>query len=168
MVGIDEVVVQLFRIAGIQFPVDDHESPPDFQEQAAQLRFSDAVFPKTGLDGEDLRPMPAAIGKFPLTAISAKGAIAVGMDFSGTQLQGADFEGADLRGTSFEGADLRGAGFRGANLAHTKFMGADLTSLKLATGGTKPCQFAGATVTEEQLAEAILDPGFRLDQPAPA
>jgi uncharacterized protein YjbI with pentapeptide repeats len=120
------------------------------------------------LDGEDLRPLPAAIGKFPLTAISAKGAIAVGMDFSGTQLQGVDFEGADLRGTSFEGADLRGANFRNANLAHTKFMGADLTSLKLATGGAKPCQFAGAKVTEEQLAEAILDAGFKLGQPAPA
>ena len=35
-------------------------------------------------DGEDLRALPGAIGKFPLTAISAKNSIAVGMDFSGT------------------------------------------------------------------------------------
>ena len=111
------------------------------------------------LDGEDLRPLPAAVGKFPLTAISAKRAIAVGMDFSGTQLQGADFEGADLRGVSFEGADLRGANFRGANLAHAKFLGADLTTLKLTTGGFKPCCFEDAVVTDEQLAEAIRDPG---------
>ncbi len=120
------------------------------------------------LDGEDLRPLPSAIGKFPLTAISAKRAVAVGMDFTGTQLQGADFEGADLRGTSFEGADLRGVNFRNANLAHAKFMGADLRALKLASGGAKPCQFAGAKITEGQLAEAILEPGFSLDQPPPA
>lgn len=114
------------------------------------------------LDGEDLRPLPAAIGKFPLTAVSAKGVIAVGMDFSGTQLQGADFEGADLRGTSFEGADLRGASFRNANLAHTKFLAADLRALKLTTGSMRPCRFDGAKVGEEQLAEAILDPDFKL------
>jgi uncharacterized protein YjbI with pentapeptide repeats len=116
------------------------------------------------LDGEDLRPLPGSVGKFPLTAISAKRAIAVGMDFSGTQLQGADFEAADLRGASFEGADLRGANFSGANLAHAKFLAADLTSLQLASGGAKPCRFDGTMVQREQLVEAILDADFKLPE----
>jgi uncharacterized protein YjbI with pentapeptide repeats len=73
------------------------------------------------LDGEDLRPLAAVMRGRALTAMSAKRARAIGVDFSGTQLQGANFEGADLRDADFTGADLRGATFRGANLRHARF-----------------------------------------------
>lgn len=106
-------------------------------------------------DGEDLRPLATAIGKFKLTAISARKVIAAGVDFSCTELQGANFEGADLRGASFEGADLRGVKFAGARLHHAKFIGADMRPLALKTGGTLPCDLTGVELSAEQRAEAI-------------
>jgi len=109
------------------------------------------------LDGEDLRPLGGYIGKYKLTAISAKHVIAAGIDFSGTELQGADFEGADLRGASFEGADLRGAIFRNARLRHAKFMGADLRTLQLRSGDLQPCDFTCADLSDEQSAAAVVD-----------
>jgi uncharacterized protein YjbI with pentapeptide repeats len=109
------------------------------------------------LDGEDLRPLETGIGKFQLTAISARNAVAVGMNLSGAQLQGADFAGADLRDVNFEGADLRGINFRDANLAHARFESADLTSLRLKSGGTRSCDFTGARFTQKQLANALLE-----------
>jgi uncharacterized protein YjbI with pentapeptide repeats len=107
------------------------------------------------LDGMDLRPLPATIGKFKLTAISARRAIAAGVDFSCTELQGANFEDADLRGASFEGADLRGVNFKGANLHHTRFLGADMRPLELKSGEVLPCNLAGTDFSAEQRSEVI-------------
>jgi uncharacterized protein YjbI with pentapeptide repeats len=106
-------------------------------------------------DGEDLRPLATAIGKFKLTAISAKNVIAAGVDFSCTELQGANFDGADLRGANFEGSDLRGVKFARARLHHARFLGADMRPLALKTGGTLPCDLTGVELTAEQRAEAI-------------
>ena len=107
------------------------------------------------IDGVDLRPLSDAIGKFKLTAISARGVIAPGIDFSCTELQGANFENADLRGASFEGSDLRGAKLRGALLHHAKFLGADMRPLRLKSGATMACDLANTDFTAEQRAQAL-------------
>jgi len=96
------------------------------------------------LDDEDLRPLAGAFRGRPLQALSAKRARAIGLDFSGAQLQGAMFDLADLRGAVFEGADLRGASFRGAKLSHARFSRADLTPLVGANGKLHHPVFAGA------------------------
>jgi uncharacterized protein YjbI with pentapeptide repeats len=106
-------------------------------------------------DDEDLRPVGAQIGQYKLTAISARRAIASGVDFSCTELQGANFEGADLRGASFEGADLRGVNLHGAKLQHAKFTAADLRPLELRSGGVQACDVSGSEISPEQLAAAI-------------
>jgi uncharacterized protein YjbI with pentapeptide repeats len=107
------------------------------------------------LDGLDLRPLTSAIGKFKLTAISARNVMAAGVDFSCTELQGANFENADLRGASFEGADLRGVKLKGAKLHHAKFLGADMRSLLLKSGDLLACDLSDADLTAEQRAQAI-------------
>jgi uncharacterized protein YjbI with pentapeptide repeats len=107
------------------------------------------------LDGEDLRPLTNTIGKFKLTAISARNVIAAGVDFSCTELQGANFENADLRGASFEGADLRGVKFRGAKLHHAKFLGADMHPLLLKSGELLACDVNDTDFSANQRAEAI-------------
>lgn len=107
------------------------------------------------LDGKDLRPFAHMIGKFKLTAISARKVIAAGVDFSCTELQGANFEGADLRGASFEAADLRGVNFAAAQLRHAKFLGADMRPLELKNGGVLTCNVSDADFTPEQRAEAV-------------
>jgi uncharacterized protein YjbI with pentapeptide repeats len=86
------------------------------------------------LDGEDLRPLAIAFAGRCLTAMSAKEACAIGVDFSGAQLQAANFRGADLRDADFTGADLRGASFEGAVLWHARFARADLRPLSLGDG----------------------------------
>ena len=96
------------------------------------------------LDGEDMRPLRAALRGRALTGLSARGALAIGMDFSGSELQGAMFDGADLRGAVFEHADLRGASFRGAKLSHARFSRADLAPLFLADGRVQCTDFTGA------------------------
>jgi uncharacterized protein YjbI with pentapeptide repeats len=70
--------------------------------------------------------------------------MAVGVDFSSSQLQGAHFDGADLRNADFRGADLRGASFAGANLAHARFAGANTGSLLLPNGRRLPARFKDA------------------------
>lgn len=107
------------------------------------------------LDGFDLRPLAAVIGKFKLTALSAKNTIAAGVDFSCTELQGANFEGADLRGASFEGSDLRGTRFTKALLRHAKFLGADMRPLELKWGDKLPCDINDTDFSPEQRAEAV-------------
>ena len=107
------------------------------------------------LDHADLRPVAAMIGKYRLTAISAKHVIAAGVDFSCTELQGANFEGADLRGASFEGADLRGVRLKGALLHHAKFGGADMRPLQLKSGDILPCELADTAFSATQRAEAV-------------
>lgn len=109
------------------------------------------------IDGADLRPLADVMGKFKLTAVSARGVIAPGVDFSCTELQGANFENADLRGASFEGSDLRGVKFHNALLHHAKFLGADMRPLRLKTGDLLPCDLAGAEFTADQRAEAIFE-----------
>jgi uncharacterized protein YjbI with pentapeptide repeats len=106
-------------------------------------------------DGEDLRPLADVVRTAKLTAISAKGAIGVVMDFSGCELQGANLENADLRGASFENADLRGVRFHNARLDHARFKGADLRPLKLHSGDYLACDFTGAALAEDQLETAI-------------
>jgi uncharacterized protein YjbI with pentapeptide repeats len=107
------------------------------------------------LDGADLRPIADVVGKFKLTAISARGVIAPGVDFSCAELQGANFENADLRGASFEGADMRGVKLRGALLHHAKFLGADMRPLSLKSGDMLPCDLTDAELTVEQRAQAL-------------
>ena len=107
------------------------------------------------LDDFDLRPIAGQIGKFKLTAIFARRAIAAGIDFSCTELQGANFEGADLRGASFEGADLRGVRFKGAQLQHARFLGADMRPLQLDSGELLPCDLTDTAFSPLQQAEAV-------------
>jgi uncharacterized protein YjbI with pentapeptide repeats len=107
------------------------------------------------LDGMDLRPVAAQIGKYKLTAISAKGVVAAGVDFSCTELQGANFEGGDLRGASFEGADLRGVRFKGAQLHHARFLGADMRPLVLKSGEILDTDISETAFSAAQRAEAV-------------
>jgi uncharacterized protein YjbI with pentapeptide repeats len=96
------------------------------------------------LDGFDLRPANTLFPKQLLAGLSARGAMAVGVDFSDTQLQGAVFDDADLRGANFRGADLRGASFRRAKLNHAVFDKADLTALEVQGGQRRAARFDGA------------------------
>jgi uncharacterized protein YjbI with pentapeptide repeats len=108
------------------------------------------------LDGEDLRPLQSFFAGRPLSALSARNAVAIGVDFSGCQLQGVRFDGADLRDANFTGADLRGASFVGANLHHARFDRADMTSLMLANGTALAPNLASAQANAEQFSDAIL------------
>jgi uncharacterized protein YjbI with pentapeptide repeats len=110
------------------------------------------------LDGEDLRPLQKLVVSRPLSAISARNAIGVGLNFSGCQLQAARFDGADLRDADFTGADLRGASFRGAKIAHARFDKADLRSLQLDSGLVRQADFTDAAGGREQFDTALLDP----------
>lgn len=96
------------------------------------------------LDRLDLRPAATAFAGKRLVGLSARGALAVRVDFSGAELPGANFDDADLRGASFKGADLRGASFRRANLAHAVFQDADTSALPLRDGRARPVQLDGA------------------------
>ncbi len=106
------------------------------------------------LDDEDLRPLQNLLQKALLTALSACRVLAIGVNFSGSQLQGAQFDGADLREANFAFADLRGASFRGAKLAHAKFTGANIAPLDLAGGRKHVTDFSGADMSAEQLRAA--------------
>jgi uncharacterized protein YjbI with pentapeptide repeats len=107
------------------------------------------------LDGEDLRPLHKLLVGRPMSGLSARNAVGIGIDFSGSQLQAAKFDGADLRGANFSKADLRGASFKDAKLLHADFDGADLRALQLATGTTLLPNLEGAEVTNEQLHNSI-------------
>ena len=98
------------------------------------------------LDHEDLRPLGGLLSERLLTALSARGVRAMGVDFSASQLQGANFRGADLRGAVFDGADLRGACFEDAKLAHARFDRAILTPLRLIGGRSLAPNFKGAAL----------------------
>ncbi|PZO05691.1 MAG: low-complexity protein [Alphaproteobacteria bacterium] len=99
------------------------------------------------LDNQDLRPLVGLFAGRELAALSAKGVCALGVDFSGAQLQGANFDGADLRDANFTSADLRGASFNGALLWHARFEGADIRALALGDGSAQPFSFKGAQFT---------------------
>jgi uncharacterized protein YjbI with pentapeptide repeats len=108
-------------------------------------------------DGEDLRPLRDLLVGRPLTGISLRKAVCIGLDFSGSQLQAAKFDGADLRDANFSNADLRGASLRDTKLAHASFEKANLGSLPLTSGTALPPDFTGADATEEQFARAVMD-----------
>lgn len=122
-------------------------------------------------DGEDMRLLTKLVVGRPLTGLSARGAIAIGLNFSGCQLQGARFDGTDLRDCDFTGADLRGASFRDAKISHARFDKADIRNLLLNSGNTRPTDFTGAQVTNDQFAAALREEGAILGlagQPAAA
>lgn len=109
------------------------------------------------LDGADLRPLRQLFVGRTLAGLSARNVIAIGLDFSGSQLQAAKFDGADLRDADFSNADLRGASFRGANLAHARFDKTNLGRLKLNNGGDMKVDLSGAQAAEGQFHQATLD-----------
>ena len=82
-------------------------------------------------------PCSTSFAGRPLTGLIARRVTAIGLDFTGSQLQGARFDGADLRECDFSGADLRGASFKDAKLAHAKFEKTNLGSLNLPGGKTR-------------------------------
>lgn len=98
------------------------------------------------LDGYDLRPAADQFADRLLAGLRARGAMAIGVDFSHCLLHGADFSGADLRAANFEGADLRGACFAGANLAHARFGKATIGELELKPGLSLSTRFEGAVL----------------------
>jgi uncharacterized protein YjbI with pentapeptide repeats len=110
-----------------------------------------------GLDDEDLRPLRRAFRGRALPALSARRVRAIGLDFSGGQLQGAAFDGADLRGAVFEDADLRGASFRDAKLAHARFGRADLSPLAGAGGKLHHPNFDGASLDRADFSRTALE-----------
>jgi uncharacterized protein YjbI with pentapeptide repeats len=109
------------------------------------------------LDGEDLRPVRSNFAGKALTGLSARRVLAIGIDFSDSQLQGARFEGADLRESNFSGADLRGASFRHCKLGHADFDKANLGSLRLPGGKTLAPDFTGAEAVPSQFHHAVLE-----------
>lgn len=109
------------------------------------------------LDGEDLRPLKKDFAGRMLAGLSARHAIAIGVDFSGCQLQGARFDGSDLRDANFSRADLCGASFHGAKLAHGQFAKAHLGNLQLVSGEVLPPSLSGAEAVAQQFRDAILD-----------
>lgn len=120
------------------------------------------------LDGEDLRPLGNHFARRKLTALSARKACAIGVDFTGCHLQGAHFDGADLRGANFTQADLRGASFAGANLWHAKFNEADMGALQLKSGGVRPTDFSHAICGAGTLDAAAILPRAAVDAALPA
>lgn len=109
------------------------------------------------LDGRDLRPLHDYFAGRSLVALSARNCIAIGVDFSGCQLQGAKFDGADLRGANFAGADLSGASFKSAKLAQAKFDKARLGSLHLRGGDIIQPNLLGAEACPDQFSTANLE-----------
>jgi uncharacterized protein YjbI with pentapeptide repeats len=109
------------------------------------------------LDGEDIRLLQKFVVGRPLTGLSVKNAVAIGLNFAGCQLQGAKLDGADLRDTDFTGADLRGASFRGANISHARFGKADMRNLPLINGQVRSVDFTDAAGLEEQFITCQLD-----------
>jgi uncharacterized protein YjbI with pentapeptide repeats len=108
-------------------------------------------------DGEDLRPLHKLLVGRPLTGLSARSALAIGIDFSGSQLQAAKFDGADLREANFSNADLRGASLRATKLAHARFDQANLGRLPLTSGSSLAPDLTGADASEEQFFAAMLE-----------
>ncbi|HWA88819.1 MAG TPA: pentapeptide repeat-containing protein [Rhizomicrobium sp.] len=109
------------------------------------------------LDNEDLRPLRTLFVGRHLSGLSAKGAVCIGVDFSGCLLHAAKLDGADLRDAEFGNADLRGASLKGAKLAHARFDGANLGRLPLNNGTQLAPDLTGADATEEQFYRATLE-----------
>ena len=111
---------------------------------------------KAVLDHDDLRPLNGFFPDRKLAGLSARGVIAVGVDFSKCQLQAANFDGADLRSANFTGADLRGLSLKGAKIAHAQLDSADIREFPLASGRVVLPDLTGTVVAPRQLESAIL------------
>lgn len=109
------------------------------------------------LDGQDLRPLQDLLAGRTLTGLSARNAMAIGLDLSAAQLQAAKFDGTDLRDVDFSGADLRGASMRAATLTHARFDKADLRHLILNNGTQLRPDFTGAAIAPGQFFGATSD-----------
>jgi uncharacterized protein YjbI with pentapeptide repeats len=107
------------------------------------------------LDGEDLRPLQQLMAGRSLSGLSARNAIAIGLDFSGSELQAAKFEGTDLRDAIFSNADLRGVSLRAARLAHAKFEKANLGHLALTSGVMLAPDLTNAEAVADQFFGAL-------------
>ena len=69
-----------------------------------------------------------------------------------------DIHGASVRGTRLDRASLVGANLAGANATNASFRGADLAEAKLTGTILRGADLTNAlNVTEEQLAEAVID-----------
>jgi uncharacterized protein YjbI with pentapeptide repeats len=110
------------------------------------------------IDHEDLRPLGDALRGLCLAGMSARDVIAVGVDFSGCQLQAAKFDGADLRAALFNEADLSGTSFRHAKLAHATFKDAAIRDLILCTGQVVHFTADARAGLKAQLGEARIQP----------
>lgn len=106
------------------------------------------------VDHEDLRPLGDALKGLCLTGLSARGAIAISVDFEDCQLQAARFDDADLRGANFTGADLCGATFDRANVAHADFSRAKISDLILRNGDVLVASADNARGVADQFATA--------------
>jgi len=109
------------------------------------------------LDGEDLRPLMGHFAGRNLAGLSARGAVAIGLDFTGCHLQGAKFDAADLRGANFAEADLSGVSFHAARLAQAGFAKARLANLKIRPGEALAPNLLGADAVPEQFRDAVLE-----------
>lgn len=109
------------------------------------------------LDGEDLRPLGNFFVGRALTGLSARQVMAIGINFSGCQLQAAKFDGSDLRDCDFSEAELSAASFANTKLAHAKFAKAHIGNLRLLAGKTILPNFAGAEANAKQFQDAVLD-----------
>lgn len=95
---------------------------------------------------EDLRPLGDALSGRKLAGLSASGARAIDVRFTGSLLAGANFRDADLRGADFRNCDLRGASFRNCRLGFADFRGADLGPLVMRDGRRLETGFDGAVL----------------------
>ncbi len=96
------------------------------------------------LAGMDLRPAGSLFKARFLGGLTARNTMAIGLDFSESELQGAIFDGADLRNANFTGADLRGTSFVNAKLSHAVFDKAVIGDLELIRGSRRTTNFDGA------------------------
>jgi uncharacterized protein YjbI with pentapeptide repeats len=127
-------------------------------QRAAEWAASDGATAEPAiLDDADLRPLHSAFRERVLPALTARRVRAIGVDFTGAQLQGSSFEGADLRGAVFEGADLRGVSFKDARLSHARFSRADLRPLVTETGRPHAPVFAGAHLERVDFSRTVLE-----------
>jgi uncharacterized protein YjbI with pentapeptide repeats len=127
-------------------------------QRAAEWAASDGTVGEPAvLDDADLRPLHGAFRERTLPALTARRVRAIGLDFTGAQLQGSTFEGADLRGAVFEGADLRGVSFKDAKLSHARFSRADLTPLVTDSGRPHAPVFEGAQLERVDFSRTALE-----------
>ncbi len=126
----------------------------------AYIAAGGVIFRDLFVDDEDLRPVSKFLTGLQLTGLHARRVNAIGIDFSGCQLQAARFDGADLRECKFSHADLRGASFKGARLAHAEFEKTNLGSLRLPGGRMLAPDFTGADASQTQFCMAILESGI--------